>query len=186
MDAPALYFGCRERSIENCTACSRGIMSTCSCSRNEEAVTGGKGKADERPTRQHLKAAPYAPPHQSINFQAALCLLKLGRPLDALSLADSTVTASCSLDARRFQLRGLILHDLRRFEEATKVSLFVRRTSVHPQLPVGHPMTAIAFVVASAYHQEIGGFSYRIGEKGGKLKNAPTTVSQPSRSSFRL
>jgi len=53
--------------------------------------------------------------------QTALCLFKLGRPLEALRLAESALKTSCSLDAQRFQLRGLILHDLRRYGDAIKV-----------------------------------------------------------------
>lgn len=36
-------------------------------------------------------------------------------------MAESALTTCCSLDAQRFQLRGLILHDLRRYTEAAKV-----------------------------------------------------------------
>ncbi len=54
--------------------------------------------------------------------QMALCLFKLGRPWEALRLAESALKTSCSLDAKRFQLRGLILHDLRRYGDAVKVA----------------------------------------------------------------
>lgn len=68
-----------------------------------------------------------------IHVQAALCLYKLGRSVEALRLAESALTTCCSLDAQRFQLRGLILHDLRRYTEAAKVNRYLMRNVPHPQ-----------------------------------------------------
>ena len=64
-------------------------------------------------------------PHATLPMQMALCLYKLGRPLEALRLAEPAVASWCLQDAQRFQLRGLIKHDLKRFGEAVKVRRLV-------------------------------------------------------------
>lgn len=66
-----------------------------------------------------MKYAPPPPPPPG--RQTALCLYKLGRPVEALPLAESALTSCCSEDAKRFQLRGLVLHDLKRYGDAVKV-----------------------------------------------------------------
>lgn len=73
------------------------------------------------PPLTHTDTGTIRSPSMKSDSQAALCLFKLGRSAEALRLAESALTTSCSLDAQRFQLRGLILHDLRRYAEAAKV-----------------------------------------------------------------
>ncbi|CAM9852486.1 unnamed protein product [Scytosiphon promiscuus] len=90
-------------------------------------------------------------------FETALCLYKLGRPSEALRLAESALTAGRSLDARRFQLRGLILHDLGRYGDAVKD--FTASLAVDGQRPEGLLLRGRSMAGLGSHERAIGDFT---------------------------